>query len=100
MCRCSVAESGAFSNAAVWRLHIMLTVPQVMVSSWCTVCHACMSALAHVAWRQSWTFDLIWNMQLRKERDRLRHKMDMFKKTLSSELLTMQLRGDNGSGSM
>ena len=36
-------------------------------------------------------------LQLRKERDRLHHKMDMFKKTLSSELLTMQLRGSNDS---
>ncbi|KAL0050260.1 hypothetical protein WJX82_007551 [Trebouxia sp. C0006] len=40
------------------------------------------------------------NLTLRKERDRLRHKMDMFKKTLSSELLTMQLRGSNDSDSM
>ena len=39
-------------------------------------------------------------MQLRRERDRLRHKMDMFKKTLSSELLTMQLKGSNSSDSM
>ncbi len=39
-------------------------------------------------------------VQLRKERDRLRHKMDMFKKTLSSELLTMQLRGNNSCDSM
>ena len=38
-------------------------------------------------------------LQLRKERDRLRYKMDMFKKTLSSELVTMQLRGSNGPGS-
>lgn len=39
------------------------------------------------------------NATLRKERDRLRYKMDMFKKTLSSELVTMQLRGSNGPGS-
>lgn len=38
-------------------------------------------------------------LQLRRERDKLRHKMDLFKKALSSELLTMQLRGASSSDS-
>ncbi len=58
----------------------------------------CCSLLA--IWLDKQDFSTLVDVQLRKERDRLRHKMDMFKKTLSSELLTMQLRGSNDSDLM
>ena len=40
---------------------------------------------------------LFMYLQLRRERDRLRYKLNLFKKTLSNELLTMQLPNSNAS---
>ena len=76
-------------------LHVVISACNISCCSLLSIVHTACDQRQGIAQHPNEPFPL----QLRRERDRLRHKMDMFKKALSSELLTMQLKGASSSDS-